>query len=164
MKKHLRKFSIFFMMVLLCMTADTGSALASPNLETINPNVYTDKQFKDNTEYLHNDPLLEKRESLPDEQKLLNFLPKNYDANEEIKNQLFQDGFEEHKTTAYESTKLLLFTNNEKEVIMQTNETPDTIANTTGIRNLYIGILLGLILLMFFILVPLFIRGTKKGL
>ena len=160
MMKHLWKCSILVIVMLLWMTSDADLAFASPSLEELDPNEYKDKQFKDNTEYLHNDPLLERRENLPEEQKLLDFLPKDYDANEEMKKQLFQEGFEEHKTTAYESTKLLLFTNSEKEVKMQDGGT-ENIADTTGIKTFYIGILLGLLLLMFLILLPRFIRGTK---
>ena len=160
MMKHLWKCSILVIVMLLWMTSDADLAFASPSLEELDPNEYKDKQFKDNTEYLHNDPLLERRENLPEEQKILDFLPKDYDANEEMKKQLFQEGFEEHKTTAYESTKLLLFTNSEKEVKMQDGGT-ENIADTTGIKTFYIGILLGLLLLMFLILLPRFIRGTK---
>ena len=160
MMKHLWKCSILVIVMLLWVTPDDDLAFASPSLEELDPNEYKDKQFKDNTEYLHNDPLLERRENLPEEQKLLDFLPKDYDANEEMKKQLFQEGFEEHKTTAYESTKLLLFTNSEKEVKMQDGGT-ENIADTTGIKTFYIGILLGLLLLMFLILLPRFIRGTK---
>ncbi|MGM9949890.1 MAG: type VII secretion protein EssA [Lysinibacillus sp.] len=160
MMKHPWKYSILFIIMFLWMASDTDSAFASPTLEDLNPNEYKDRQFKDNTEYLHNDPLLEKRENLPEEQKLLDFLPKDYDANEAMQNQLFQEGFEEHKTTAYESTKLLLFTNSEKKVKTQEGET-ESIADTAAIRTFYIGILLGLLLLTFLILVPRFIRGMK---
>ncbi len=160
MMRHPWKCSILLAVVFLWMALEQGFAFASPSLEELNPNEYKGKQFKDNTEYLHNDPLLEKRENLPEEQKLLDFLPKDYDANEEMKKQLFQEGFEEHKTTAYESTKLLLFTNSKNEVKTEDRGT-DRMADTTSIKNFYIGILLGLLLLTFLILLPRFIRGTK---
>ncbi|WP_169804308.1 type VII secretion protein EssA [Lysinibacillus odysseyi] len=160
--KHLWKYSVLLAVVFLWMVSDTDLAFASPSLEELNPNEYKDKQFKDNTEYIHNDPLLEKREHLPEEQKLLDFLPKNYDANEEMKKQLFQEGFEEHKTTAYESTKLLLFTNSEKEVKTEDIKSR-SLVNTKGIKTFYIGLLLGLLFLTFLILLPRFIRGTKES-
>ena len=160
MMKHPWNCSILLAAVLLWLAVGTEPSLARPTLEDLNPNEYKDQQFKDNTEYLHNDPLLERRENLPEEQKLLDFLPKDYDADEEIKKRLFQEDFEEHKTTAYESTKLLLFTNSDKEVKTQ-EERGESIADTKGIKTFYIGILVGLLLLMFLILVPWFIRGTK---
>ena len=160
MMKHPWNCSILLAAVLLWLAVGTEPSLARPTLEDLNPNEYKDQQFKDNTEYLHNDPLLERRENLPKEQKLLDFLPKDYDADEEIKKRLFQEDFEEHKTTAYESTKLLLFTNSDKEVKTQ-EERGESIADTKGIKTFYIGILVGLLLLMFLILVPWFIRGTK---
>lgn len=162
MMKHPWKYRVLLAIVFLWMVSDTELAFASPSLEELNPNEYKDKQFKDNTEYLHNDPLLEKRESLPEEQKLLDFLPKDYDANEEMKKQLFHEGFEEHKTTAYESTKLLLFTTSEKEVKTEDKKN-GSMADTKGIKTFYIGILLGLLLLTFLILLPRFIRGTKES-
>lgn len=162
MMKHPWKYSVLLAIVFFWIVLEPDSILASPSLEELNPNEYKDKQFKDNTEYLHNDPLLEKRENLPEEQKLLDFLPKDYDAEEKMKNQLFQEGFEEHKTTAYESTKLLLFTNSEKEVKTEGGEV-SRIADTTGIKTFYIGILLGLLLLTFLFLLPRFIRGTKES-
>ena len=158
--KHPWKCSILLAAALLWLATGTEPAIARPTLEDLNPNEYKNQQFKDNTEYLHNEPLLERRENLPEEQKLLDFLPKDYDADEEMKKQLFQEGFEEHKTTAYESTKLLLFTNSDKEVKTQ-EERGESIADTKGIKTFYIGILLGLLLLMFLILVPRFIRGTR---
>ncbi len=160
MMKHPWNCSILLAAVLLWLATGTEPSLARPTLEDLNPNEYKDQQFKDNTEYLHNDPLLERRENLPEEQKLLDFLPKDYDADEEMKKQLFQEGFEEHKTTAYESTKLLLFTNSDKEVKMQ-EDRGESIADTKGIKTFYIGILVGLLLLTFLILVPLLIRGTR---
>lgn len=162
MMKHPWKYSVLLAIVFFWIVLEPDLILASPSLEELNPNEYKDKQFKDNTEYLHNDPLLEKRENLPEEQKLLDFLPKDYDAEEEMKNQLFQEGFEEHKTTAYESTKLLLFTNSEKEVKTEGGEV-SRIGDTTGIKTFYIGILLGLLLLTFLFLLPRFIRGTKES-
>jgi type VII secretion protein EssA len=162
MMKHPWKYSVLLAIVFFWMVLEPDLAFASPSLEELNPNEYKDKQFKDNTEYLHNDPLLEKRENLPEEQKLLDFLPKDYDAEEEMKKQLFQEGFEKHKTTAYESTKLLLFTNSEKEVKIGDREASH-MADTTGIKTFYIGILLGLLLLTFLFLLPRFIRGTKEG-
>ena len=160
MMKYPWKCSILLVMAFLWMTLDSDLAFASKNLEELNPNEYKDQQFKDNTEYLHNDPLLEKRESLPEEQKLLDFLPKEYDAEEERKKRLFQEGFEKHKTTAYESTKLLLFTSSEKEVKTEEGET-GSMTDTKGIKTFYIGILLGLLLLTFLFLVPRLIRGTQ---
>lgn len=162
MMKHPWKCSLLLAIVFLWMAPEPVLAFASPSLEELNPNEYKDKQFKDNTEYLHNDPLLEKRESLPEEQKLLDFLPKDYDAEEEMKKQLFQEGFEKHKTTAYESTKLLLFINDEKAV--KTEDTKSSrLTDTKGIKTFYIGLLLALLLLTFLFLLPRFIRGTKES-
>ena len=53
-----------------------------------------------------------------------------------------------------------LFTNSKNEVKTEDRGT-DRMADTTSIKNFYIGILLGLLLLTFLILLPRFIRGTK---
>lgn len=162
MMKHLWKYRVPLVIVFLWIVSEPHWAFASPSLEELNPNEYKGKQFKDNTEYLHNDSLLEKRENLSEEQKLLDFLPKDYDANEEMKKKLFHEGFEEHKTTAYESTKLMLFTNSEKQVKTEDGET-SRMKDTTGIKTFYISILLVLLLLTFLILLPRFIRSTKES-
>ena len=160
MMSHLWKFSFFFLLTVYLVNANISFAQTNSNLEDLNPNEYRNQQFKDNTEYIHNDSLLERRKNISETQKQLDFLPKDTNKNGEIKKQLFKEGFEEHKTLTYESTKLLLFTNSEKQLQLADRAT-ESINNTKSIKNFYIGIIFSLVLLMFLFLFPRVIRNTS---
>ena len=81
---------------------------------------------------------------------------------DDIARKFRQEGFEKHKTTAYESTKLLLFINDEK--VVKTEDTKSSsLTDTKGIKTFYIGLLLALLFLTFLFLLPRFIRGTKES-
>lgn len=160
MMNHQWKYSISILVIMYLVTVNIGFANANTNLDNLNPNEYKEQPFKDNTEYFHNDTLIERRKNISEMQKQLKFLPNEMDVNEEIKKQLFKEGFEEHKTLTYESTKLLLFTTDEKDLKLAYQEDESTI-NTTNIKTFYISIICSLVLLMFLLILPRIIRNTS---
>lgn len=136
---------------------------ASTDLYKLNPNEYKEKEFKHNKEYLHNEALLEIRKNIREEQKKLDFLPKDKNSNEKIKEELFINNFENRKTIAYESTKYQLFSselNAAKEKV--SNATTINQSKSKNLRIIYIGILIVSILVVLIWLVPKMVQSEKK--
>lgn len=140
------------------------SGYASTNdINTLNPNEYKEKEFKDNKEYLHNESLLENKKAIPDEQKQLNFIPNDYDLNEKNKEQLFIKDFHERKTVAYESMKLDLFSNEiETAKVNVDQSSSQSNSGNKGLQLIYIGLLFICIIIVLIWLVPKMVQGEKR--
>ncbi len=133
------------------------------DINTLNPNEYKEKEFKDNKEYLHNESLLENKKAIPDEQKQLDFIPNDYDLNENSKAQLFIKDFDERKTVAYESMKLGLFSNEIEAAKVTTNQSSSqSDGGNKGLKYIYFGLLFICIIIVLMWLVPKMVQGEKR--
>lgn len=141
---------------------ESGYATASKDINSLNPNEYKEKEFKNNKEYLHNQSLLKDKKAIPEEQKPLDFIPTDYDKNEKIREELFIQDFQERKTVAYESMKLGLFSA-EKEAAKVRMEQPSSERDrgNKGLMYIYIGLLVACIVVVLIWLVPKMIQGEK---
>ncbi len=141
-----------------------GSGYAKTNsIDSLNPNEYKEKEFKDNTEYFHNDSLLKNKKGIPEAQKQLDFVPENYNPNEKIQAELFVQNFQERKSVAYESMKLGLFSEEVETVnvsVIQSSTKDER--NNKGLQYIYIGLLCACVITVLIWLVPKLAQGEKS--
>ncbi|KGR90858.1 type VII secretion protein [Ureibacillus massiliensis 4400831 = CIP 108448 = CCUG 49529] len=147
----------------LMVGSGNGSGYAMTNdINSLNPNEYKENDFKDNKEFLHNNSLLENKKGIPDEQKQLDFIPKDVDLNEKMKAELFVKNFQDRKTVAYESMKLGLFSDDietAKVAVSQSISKND--GGNKGLQYIYIGLLFVCIIIVLIWLVPKMVQGEK---
>ena len=159
-RKSLVVLVIAFCLALLVET----NALAATDLNSLTPNEYIEKEFRDNKEYLHNESLLKNKKAIPEEQKELDFIPDDYDPNEAIIEELFTKDFEERKTVAYEAQQLNLFSDDSPEMLLVANESKEESrenGGNSGLQYVYLGILVTLILIVLVLLIPKMTQGVK---
>ncbi|MGD6993556.1 type VII secretion EssA family protein [Sutcliffiella horikoshii] len=66
--------------------------MADSDIESLEPNSYEKKDFKENTNFLRENNLNERRESVPEEQKLLTFKEREKKAEQDFIGTLFMTG------------------------------------------------------------------------
>lgn len=154
------KILLLLATLLIVMIKDISNVKASTDLDNLNPNQYNETEFTDNTEFLHNDSLLESKNSIPEELKPLTFIPGQYNPNKIVFNQLFTQNQEHNKTIAIESKQLQLFSgetkNMQENLVDEKNET-----NNFGLKMVYFSCLVGLLLVVLIILLPKMTQGVK---
>lgn len=100
------KPAILLFAILLFTMPGAGSAEEDPIVE---PNQYNEKDIELQTEYFHEDSLLEKKSTLPEEQKALTFEPEPYNFYESVERTLFQSS-SENNTIQAKAEQMELFT------------------------------------------------------
>lgn len=147
----------------LMVGSGNGSGYAMTNdINSLNPNEYKENDFKDNKEFLHNNSLLENKKGIPDEQKQLDFIPKDVDLNEKMKAELFVKNFQDRKTVAYESMKLGLFSDDiETAKVAVSQSISENDGGNKGLQYIYIGLLFVCIIIVLIWLVPKMVQGEK---
>ncbi|CAH0347671.1 type VII secretion protein EssA [Bacillus sp. CECT 9360] len=144
-----RKREIFLFMFLLMIMPDMSFAEEDPIVE---PNQYEERDIELQTEYFHEESLLEKRQSLPEEQKALTFESDPSKRYESVEQELFQAS-SDNNTIKAKAKQLNLFTG---------QDNPFTSSNESkkeASLSVHLTFLLGIIavlavLCLFFILVP----------
>ena len=141
------------------------NTFASTDFNHLNPNEYNQKEFESNTEFIRNDSLLQSKRKLSEEQKLLTFIPEQYPQSKFILGQLFTAGEKGRKTVDLMSRELNLFSEESNNMLFETKEQwIKNGANHTGLKTVYIGIILALLLIVLLILSRSFQgRDTASG-
>ncbi|MBG9443068.1 type VII secretion protein EssA [Cytobacillus firmus] len=91
------------------------NAGATPDFNNLTPNTYEKKEFKENTDYLHEKSLYENKKQIPEEQKDLTFTKKNLDPLKEVKEKLFDGGETTTNTITAKADQLQLFSDSKQE-------------------------------------------------
>jgi len=134
---------------------------AAPDLETLTPNEYEKKEFKENTEYLHEKALYENKQSIPEQQKELTFELPMSDSNEEILNQLFVGEMNAQQTIAEKAEQMNLFSDKRPEDL-QLKDKSDDPPNRQIQLMVIIGLLaIGLIVVLV-LLIPKMAQGNQQ--
>ena len=63
-------------------------AAATPSLETLTPNEYEEKEFKENTDYLNEKALYEQKDAIPEIQQKITFEKPTSDPLEKLKGKI----------------------------------------------------------------------------
>ncbi|MDM5227694.1 type VII secretion protein EssA [Cytobacillus sp. NJ13] len=98
------------------------SAGATPDFNNLTPNTYEKKEFKENTDYLHEKSLYENKKQIPEEQKDLTFAKKNLDPLKEVKEQLFDGGETTNNTITSKAEQLQLFSDSKQESFLKAED------------------------------------------
>ncbi|MFE4708341.1 type VII secretion protein EssA [Peribacillus simplex] len=144
------KYVMPFLLILFFSYAPHGGAEEEPMVE---PNEYQEKDIDIQTEYFHEEGLLEQKRKLPEEQKDLTFERGKYDAVDSVKDSLFLSPVTENQnnTIASKSEQLGLFS----EVAIRTRSEEETEPSLNFDLTILLGIVLALLVVcLFFILIP----------
>ncbi|CAN7611291.1 type VII secretion protein EssA [Peribacillus frigoritolerans] len=144
------KYVMPVLLILFFSHAPHGGAEEEPIVE---PNEYQENDIDIQTEYFHEEGLLEQKRKLPEEQKDLTFERGKYDAIDSVKDSLFQSPVMENQnnTIASKSEQLGLFS--EVRIPMRNEEETEPSLNFD--LTILLSIVLALLVVcLFFILIP----------
>ncbi|MGD6793972.1 type VII secretion protein EssA [Metabacillus indicus] len=149
-------------LLLALVLAGGAAALAETDLDQLDPNVYEEKELKENTEYLHEKALFEKREEIPEEQKDLTFKKPGRDAEDELKDRLFTQYTKENNTIKSKAEQMGLFSQSSDQASgrISTGEEQQQSGNT-GLLMTYILLIAVGVLLIIGILIPKMTQSKK---
>ncbi|KPB04157.1 type VII secretion protein EssA [Bacillus sp. CHD6a] len=140
--------------VLIAIMPFTGTVtLAESDIESLKPNSYEKKDFKENTDFLRENNLNERRESVPEEQKLLTFQKREKKAEDDFAGTLFMTGEKKSTTIQATSQELKLFTEDDNSRY-QTAVASESSSKTNSITILLFGFLVIALILMLAIILP----------
>ncbi|MFJ7512414.1 type VII secretion protein EssA [Peribacillus simplex] len=144
------KYVMPVLLILFFSHAPHGGAEEEPMVE---PNEYQEKDIDIQTEYFHEEGLLEQKRELPEEQKDLTFERGKYDVIDSVKDSLFLSPVTENQnnTIASKSEQLGLFS----EASIRTRSEEETEPSLNFDLTILLGIVLALLIVcLFFILIP----------
>ncbi|TYS70862.1 type VII secretion protein EssA [Sutcliffiella horikoshii] len=145
--------------VLLVLLPISGTvSMAESDIESLEPNSYEKKDFKENTDFLRENNLNERRESVPEEQKLLTFEKRENKAEEDFVGTLFMTGEKKSTTIQATSQELKLFTK-EDNSRYQTAVASESSSKTNSVTILLYGFLAIALILLLVIILPRMAKG-----
>lgn len=149
------------MFILLCVwLTQFHTAFANTEFDKLNPNEYKQKEFESNTELINNDSLLQSKEKISEAQKLLTFIPDYYPQTDLLMEQLFTEGVKERKTVRIVSQQLNLFSEESNDILFETQgQSIKKEANHSGLKTVYIGFIVGLLLIVLLLILPRTFKG-----
>ncbi|PLT31937.1 type VII secretion protein EssA [Bacillus sp. V5-8f] len=155
------KRSIAYYLLPLCIMALPGIGSAEEK-STVKPNQYKEKEIDLQTDYFHEESLLEKKQSLPEEQKSLTFIKGENLFFESARHGLFQSSSADNNTIKAKAEQLELFSSQSK-MLSSSNKTEEDngfILNLTIVLGI-IAVIAAVCLFLF--LVPQMGKGDTKA-
>ena len=160
MKLNRRMMLALLLLMSLFINANVTEA-ATPDFETLTPNEYERKEFKENTEYLHEKALYENKQSIPEQQKELTFELPTSNSNEEILNQLFVGEINAQHTIAEKAEQMNLFSDKKPEDLRLKDK-----SEHSPNRQIQLMIIIGLLaiglMVMLVLLIPKMVQGNQQ--
>ncbi|RFU63100.1 type VII secretion protein EssA [Peribacillus glennii] len=154
-----KRLAYYLLPLLLMVSPGIGSAEQEPIVE---PNQYKEKDIELQTEYFHEESLLEKKRSLPEEQKSLTFMKVEDPYYENARQELFQSSAADNNTIKAKAEQLELFSS-EGRMSFGTDKTEKDDGFNFNLTVL-LGILAVLaVICLFLILVPKMSKGDFQG-
>ncbi|WP_375090950.1 type VII secretion protein EssA [Peribacillus sp. RS7] len=147
------KWSEFVMPVLFILFFSYTAHAGAEEEPMVEPNEYQEKDIDIQTEYFHEEGLLEQKQELPEELKDLTFERGKYDVIDSVKDSLFLSPVTENQnnTIASKAEQLGLFS----EVSIRTRSEEETEPTLNFDLTILLGIVLALLVgCLFFILIP----------
>ncbi|MGE7763296.1 type VII secretion protein EssA [Peribacillus sp. NPDC097895] len=154
------KWNKYVMPILLILFFSHTSHSVAEEEPMVEPNEYQEKNIDIQTEYFHEEGLLEQKQRLPEEQKDLTFERGKYDVMDSVKDTLFLSPIteENNNTIASKADQLGLFS----EVGIRTRSGEETEPSLNFDLTILLGIVLALsVVCLFFILIPK--MGKQNG-
>ena len=146
--------------IFLFINENRSWAAATPSLETLTPNEYEEKEFKENTDYLNEKALYEKKEAIPEIQKKITFEKPTLDSMNQLKEKLF-DGTVDN-TVSTQAKQMKLFTGEEQEAFkLEDKNKPFSNPQIKVTVVLVVLLAIGLIV-MIVLLIPKMIQGNRE--
>lgn len=152
--------SIFLLLLILVITSGV-TAEAETDLNELDPNIYEEKERKENTNYLHEKSLYEKRNAIPEEQKNLTFKKPSRDEQDDIKDQLFTDYTKEKNTIKSKSEQMELFSGSSELSLSMAEPEVNASGQNFGLTMTYILLIAIGVILMIGLLIPRMTQGKK---
>ncbi|WP_404432546.1 type VII secretion protein EssA [Sutcliffiella horikoshii] len=158
MKAKVALFLIALCVLIALLPLNGTVTSADSDIESLEPNSYEKRDFKENTNFLREKNLNERRESVPEEQKLLTFKEREKKAEEDFIGTLFMTGEKKSTTIQATSQELKLFTeqdNSRYQVVI----TSESSSKTNSITILLYGFLAIALILLLVIILPRMAKG-----
>jgi type VII secretion protein EssA len=152
--------SLFLLLLFLIITS-VVTVNAETNLNELDPNIYEEKERKENTNYLHEKSLYEKRNAIPEEQKNLTFKKPLRDEQDELKKQLFTAYTKEKNTIKSKSEQMELFSGNPEPTMSMAETEVNASGQNSGLTMTYILLIAIGVILMMGLLIPRMSQGKK---
>ncbi len=150
--------ALYVLVALLPLNGTVTSA--DSDIESLEPNSYEKEDFKENTNFLRENNLNERKESVPEEQKLLTFKKREKKAEEDFIGTLFMTG--EKKSTTIQATsqelKLFIEKDNSRYQAVVASENS---SKTNSITILLYGFLAIALILLLAIILPRMAKGKE---
>lgn len=158
MKPKVALFLIVLCVLIALLPLNGTVASADSDIESLEPNSYEKRDFKENTNFLRENNLNERRESVPEEQKLLTFKEREKKAEDDFIGALFMTGEKKSTTIQATSQELKLFTeeDNSKYQAVVASETSN---KSNSITILLYGFLAIALILLLAIILPRMAKG-----
>lgn len=133
---------------------------ADSDIESLKPNSYQKRDFRENTNFLRENNLNERRESVPEEQKLLTFKQREKKAEEDFIGSLFTTDEEKSTTIQATSAEFKLFTQQDTSRY-QAVVAAESSSKTNSIIILLYGFLAIAVILLLALILPRMAKGKS---
>ncbi|WP_404461965.1 type VII secretion protein EssA [Sutcliffiella horikoshii] len=158
MKAKVALFLIALCVLFALLPLNGTVTSADSDIESLEPNSYEKRDFKENTNFLRENNLNERRESVPEEQKLLTFKEREKKAEEDFIGTLFMTGEKKATTIQATSQELKLFTEQDNSRY-QAVVASESSSKTNSITILLYGFLAIALILLLAIILPRMAKG-----
>lgn len=146
--------------IFLFINENRSWAAATPSLETLTPNEYEEKEFKENTDYLNEKALYEQKDAIPEIQQKITFEKPTSDPLEKLKGKLFDGAV--NNTVSTQAKQLKLFTG-EKQGDLKLADKSKTVSNPQIKVTVVLVVLLAIgLIVMIVLLIPKMIQGNRE--
>lgn len=158
MKANVTSLLVAVFMICALLPLNTGVIFADSDIESLEPNSYQKRDFRENTNFLRENNLNERRESVPEEQKLITFEQREKKEEDDFFGSLFTT--EEVKTTTIQANAedLKLFSEEENSRYQAVVAT-ENIKKSNSITILLYGFLAIAIILLMVLILPKMAKG-----
>lgn len=161
MSKIMKLLKLIPIACFLILTCNTHVATASPNIDSLIPNLYEEQEFNDNKELLRNRETKETKQ-ISEEQQALTFEERSINDNGDLVETLFTNVSEPRKTVALQAEQYQLFSD---EAASVSTIQPDGENESGGLRlqTVYLIILAIAIITILVLLIPKMAQGQPSS-
>ncbi|KMJ58375.1 hypothetical protein AB685_10795 [Bacillus sp. LL01] len=151
MKAKILPLLLTVLLISVILPINVEMKRADSDIESLEPNSYQKRDFRENTNFLRENNLNEPRESVPEEQKLITFKQREKKAEEDFLGSLFTTEGEKNTTIQANAEQLNLFKESENTRYQAFGITEDT-SEMNSITILLFGFL-GIAIIMLLVLI-----------
>lgn len=159
MKRNLFIF-VVLLPLLFFIHENRSWAAATPSLETLTPNEYEEKEFKENTDYLNEKALYEQKKTIPEVQQKITFEKPTFDPLDTLKGKLF-DGTS-NNTVSTQAKQLKLFTEEDQGEFKLADSSKSVPNPQIKVTVVLVALLVIGLIVMIMLLIPKMIQGNRE--